>query len=39
MVAHVTVPALDAEPNRVATTSKAIVDGLLKEKWDSKELW
>jgi beta-N-acetylhexosaminidase len=31
MVAHVTVPALDAEPNRVATTSKAIVTGLLKE--------
>src|SRR5208283_5236343 len=24
MVAHVTVPALDSEPNRVATTSKAI---------------
>ena len=32
MVAHVTVPALDSEPNRVATTSRAIVDGLLKEK-------
>lgn len=32
MVAHVTVPALDAEPNRVATTSKAIVTGLLKEE-------
>src|SRR5271166_4907287 len=31
MVAHVTVPALDPEPNRVATTSKAIVTGLLKE--------
>src|SRR5208283_5929909 len=31
MVAHVTVPALDAEPNRVATTSKAIVSGLLQE--------
>jgi beta-N-acetylhexosaminidase len=30
MVAHVTVPALDAEPNRVATTSAAIVTGLLK---------
>src|ERR1700690_507210 len=30
MVAHVTVPALDAEPNRVATTSKAVVTGLLK---------
>ena len=31
MVAHVTVPALDPEPNRVATTSKSIVSGLLKE--------
>jgi beta-N-acetylhexosaminidase len=31
MVAHVTVPALDSEPNRVATTSKPIITGLLKE--------
>lgn len=31
MVAHVTIPALDSEPNRVATTSRAIVTGLLKE--------
>jgi beta-N-acetylhexosaminidase len=31
MVAHVTVPALDPESNRVATTSKAIVTGLLQE--------
>jgi beta-N-acetylhexosaminidase len=31
MVAHVTVPALDSEPKRVATTSKPIVTGLLKE--------
>jgi beta-N-acetylhexosaminidase len=31
MVAHITVPALDSEPNRVATTSKAVVTGLLKE--------
>jgi beta-N-acetylhexosaminidase len=31
MVAHVTVPALDPEPNRVATTSRSIVTGLLKE--------
>ena len=30
MVAHVTVPALDPEPNRVATTSPTIVSGLLK---------
>lgn len=31
MVAHVTVPGLDSEPNRVATTSRAIVVGLLQE--------
>jgi beta-N-acetylhexosaminidase len=30
MVAHVSVPALDADPNRVATTSPAIVTSLLK---------
>jgi beta-N-acetylhexosaminidase len=30
MVAHVTVPALEPDPNRVATTSPAIVNGLLK---------
>ena len=36
MVAHVTVPALDSEPNRVATTSRAIVDGLLKEEMGFK---
>jgi beta-N-acetylhexosaminidase len=32
MVAHVTAPALDPGSDRVATTSKAIVDGLLKEE-------
>jgi len=32
MVAHATVPALDSDPNRVATTSPAIVTGLLKEQ-------
>jgi beta-N-acetylhexosaminidase len=36
MVAHVTVPALDSEPNRVATTSRAIVDGLLQEEMGFK---
>jgi beta-N-acetylhexosaminidase len=36
MVAHVTVPALDPEPNRVATTSAKIVDGLLKEEMGFK---
>ncbi|HXY08182.1 MAG TPA: glycoside hydrolase family 3 protein [Terriglobales bacterium] len=30
MVAHVTVPSLDPQPDRVATTSPAIVTGLLK---------
>jgi len=38
MVAHVTVPALDPAPNRVATTSSAIVDGLLKEEMGFKGL-
>lgn len=38
MVAHVTVPALDPAPNRVATTSKSIVDGLLKEEMGFKGL-
>ena len=32
MVAHVTVPALEADPNRVATTSPAIVSDLLKHE-------
>ena len=32
MVAHLTVPALDPDPNHVASTSPAIVTGLLKEK-------
>ncbi|HXZ42617.1 MAG TPA: glycoside hydrolase family 3 protein [Terriglobales bacterium] len=32
MVAHVTVPSLDPTPDRVATTSPAIVTGLLKDQ-------
>src|ERR1700733_7207704 len=32
MVAHVTVPALESDPNRVAVTSPAIVAHLLKER-------
>ncbi len=32
MVAHVLVPALDSNPNHVATISPAIVTGLLQEK-------
>jgi beta-N-acetylhexosaminidase len=31
MVAHVTVPALEPDPNRVATTSPAIITKLLKD--------
>jgi beta-N-acetylhexosaminidase len=36
MVAHVTVPALDSAPTHIATTSKAIIDGLLKEEMGFK---
>ncbi|MFY9561480.1 MAG: glycoside hydrolase family 3 N-terminal domain-containing protein [Terriglobales bacterium] len=36
MVAHVTVPALEPDPNRVATTSSSVVTGLLKEKMKFK---
>lgn len=32
MVAHLTVPALEPDPNLVATTSSRIVTGLLREK-------
>ena len=32
MVAHVSVPTLDSDPNHVATTSSAIVTGLLKKQ-------
>lgn len=32
MVAHVTVPTLESDPNRVAVTSPAIVTTLLKER-------
>jgi beta-N-acetylhexosaminidase len=32
MVAHVTVPALEPDPNRVATTSSAVVTDLLKKQ-------
>lgn len=38
MVAHVTVPALEPDPNRVATTSPAIVTGLLKQQLGFKGL-
>lgn len=32
MVAHLTVPALEPDPNRVATTSPAVVSGTLKQQ-------
>ncbi|MDP9159161.1 MAG: glycoside hydrolase family 3 protein [Acidobacteriota bacterium] len=32
MVAHVSVPALEPDPNRVATTSSAVVTGLLRNQ-------
>ena len=32
MIAHVTVPSLDSQPNKVATTSSAIVGGLLRNQ-------
>jgi beta-N-acetylhexosaminidase len=38
MVAHVTVPALESDPNRVATTSPTIVTGLLKNQLGFKGL-
>lgn len=38
MVAHVTVPALEPDPNRVATTSPAIVTGLLRQQLGFKGL-
>ena len=38
MVAHLTVPALDADPNVVASTSHKIVTDLLKDKMKFKGL-
>ena len=38
MVAHVTVPALDSDPNHVATISPAIVSDLLKKQLGFKGL-
>jgi beta-N-acetylhexosaminidase len=32
MVAHVTVPVLEPDPNRVATVSRAVIDGVLKRQ-------
>src|SRR5689334_16262438 len=38
MVAHVTAPALDADPNHVATTSTAVTTDLLKKQLGFKGL-
>jgi beta-N-acetylhexosaminidase len=38
MVAHVTIPALEPDPNRVATTSPAVVTNLLKNQLGFKGL-
>jgi beta-N-acetylhexosaminidase len=32
MLAHARVPAIDSDPNKIATTSSKIVDGLLKDQ-------
>jgi beta-N-acetylhexosaminidase len=36
MVAHLAVPALDPDPNRVATISRNVVSGVLREQLDFK---
>lgn len=38
MVAHLSVPALDSDPNKVATVSKTIVDGVLREQLGFKNI-
>ena len=38
MVAHVTVPALDSDPNHVATISTAVVSDLLEKQLGFKGL-
>jgi beta-N-acetylhexosaminidase len=38
MVAHVTVPALDSDPNHVATISQSIVSDLLQQQFGFKGL-
>ena len=36
MVAHLSVPALEPDPNRVATISRNVVSGVLREQMDFK---
>jgi beta-N-acetylhexosaminidase len=38
MVAHLAVPALESDPNKVATVSKNIVDGILREELGFKKI-
>jgi beta-N-acetylhexosaminidase len=38
MVAHLAVPALDADPNKVATVSSSVVTGVLREQLGFKNL-
>jgi beta-N-acetylhexosaminidase len=38
MVAHLAVPALESDPNKVATISKNIVDGVLREELGFKNI-
>jgi beta-glucosidase-like glycosyl hydrolase len=38
MVAHITAPALEPDPSRVATNSNAIVTGILKQQLGFKGL-
>jgi beta-N-acetylhexosaminidase len=38
MVAHLAVPALDSDPNKVATISKNVVSGVLREQLGFKNL-
>jgi beta-N-acetylhexosaminidase len=38
MVAHLAVPALDSDPNKVATISKNVVEGVLREEMGFKNI-
>jgi beta-N-acetylhexosaminidase len=38
MVAHLSVPALDSDPDRVATISKSVVNGVLREELGFKSI-
>ena len=38
MVAHLSVPALDSDPNKVATVSKTVVNGILRKQMGFKNI-